>query len=53
MYGSDCTTPYATAYPSGQMSIGASPTFIITANRNVVAGYTELVCITYTNNGFS
>jgi hypothetical protein len=49
LYASPCPTAYATTYSSGkQLMSGISP-WGITANKNILAGWTETVCISCTN----
>lgn len=40
------------AYSPGQLTLSASTPFTVTANRNVIAGYSETVCIECKNDNY-
>jgi hypothetical protein len=49
MYGSDCSTAYATAYPLTYLSMASSTPWGITATKNINVGWAETICMACTN----
>lgn len=49
LYGQGCSTPYATAYPSGKVSIVSSSPWAITVVRNINTFWSEIICLSCTN----
>ena len=52
LYGKGCVTPYATAYPTGHLSVTGTPPVNIETTRNSHDAWVEEICISCSNHIF-